>query len=861
MPTTRSVILPSRMVRALLTLAITAPATVHAAEQYAIYAAGLYDSSSTVGSHLALNGVNGNSISYFNNAGALAGSATRYTSNTYSPPTDGSSGITAGNNVWYYDPTSHNTYTIGFTGDAYTRSVAGDMYSPAGTQFSRLYGMDNQGDVAGTSTQFLGNASVGTTAWVYTAPTVANPSGVTTAIRLAPTADGLVVYTLANGTTNSNGTAESSYLNGMNASGQVVGTSTRYDSLTYSNEGASAWIYSGGVTTNVGLTGPAYTGSDGEMQISTVAGINANGQVVGTSTNFARGSGLQDVYFYDPSTGSKAIGLTGIPTTDPNYALSANYIGSYTQLAPTTGAAAGYSITTSFGDTAWVYNIAAAKTTVVSLTGTTVPTLGANATYLNSSGTGTDQYSSISALNASGQAIGIQGIYATATGVLGAPTGSSIGYDAFVFNGNTTIAIGLTDSTHTANPAIANSNTNGHGTIYTSRTNTPSFINNAGQVVGTAARYTASYFGSVGAIGQDAWFYAPGITPDANGNNAITIGLATSTTPGFSTTPYTTVSSNRLTTGTRNTYVVGMNASGLVAGYSARYFSNGTSSGYDAFAYTPGGTSVRIGLVDSVHSYGTGTAAVENDVASAINDAGLIAGTATRYTTTGATNGQDVWLFDSITNTTYTINLSTTNDGLANATITSLSANGLLLGSYNKYNPTTDALLGTYAYAFTEKTGAYDLGINTTNLTSAGWQQLASALSSDTRGDIDGYGILDTAAYPGGINTAYVLQHLLLGDANGDGKVDLSDLNIVLNNLGTTTSLRSNGNFDGAPTIDLTDLNDVLNNLGTSLPGSSAVIGATAAVPEPASLGLLAAGGLFLIHRKCRRASRGILGA
>ena len=62
----------------------------------------------------------------------------------------------------------------------------------------------------------------------------------------------------------------------------------------------------------------------------------------------------------------------------------------------------------------------------------------------------------------------------------------------------------------------------------------------------------------------------------------------------------------------------------------------------------------------------------------------------------------------------------------------------------------------------------------------------------------------------------------LLGDCNGDGRVDLNDLNIVLNNLGITTYNRTQGNFDGAATIDLNDLNDVLNNLGVvALPTTS----------------------------------------
>jgi hypothetical protein len=77
-------------------------------------------------------------------------------------------------------------------------------------------------------------------------------------------------------------------------------------------------------------------------------------------------------------------------------------------------------------------------------------------------------------------------------------------------------------------------------------------------------------------------------------------------------------------------------------------------------------------------------------------------------------------------------------------------------------------------------------------------------------------------AINGSNTTAYAASAtapaVALGDANVDGHVDSADLAIVLSNLGSTTSLWTNGNFDGAPTIDLTDLNDVLNHLGTSEP-------------------------------------------
>ncbi len=103
----------------------------------------------------------------------------------------------------------------------------------------------------------------------------------------------------------------------------------------------------------------------------------------------------------------------------------------------------------------------------------------------------------------------------------------------------------------------------------------------------------------------------------------------------------------------------------------------------------------------------------------------------------------------------------------------------------------------------------------------------------------------------GAQTVSYVFTPALPGDANGDGKVDLNDLNTVLNKLGTTSSLRSDGNFDGAATIDLNDLNEVLNNLGTALPSSSSLaIGLSPSIaPEPASILMLAFGGTAMLIR------------
>ncbi|MGN6369338.1 MAG: beta strand repeat-containing protein [Phycisphaerae bacterium] len=97
----------------------------------------------------------------------------------------------------------------------------------------------------------------------------------------------------------------------------------------------------------------------------------------------------------------------------------------------------------------------------------------------------------------------------------------------------------------------------------------------------------------------------------------------------------------------------------------------------------------------------------------------------------------------------------------------------------------------------------------------------------------------------------------LRGDANLDGKVDLTDLSTVLNHFGESTSNWTDGNFDYAATIDLTDLSDILNNFGLVNTGANSVSlgGGAVAAPEPASLAALSAGALLLAKRRQRRAN------
>ncbi|MGN6370336.1 MAG: hypothetical protein ACTHN5_18935 [Phycisphaerae bacterium] len=97
-----------------------------------------------------------------------------------------------------------------------------------------------------------------------------------------------------------------------------------------------------------------------------------------------------------------------------------------------------------------------------------------------------------------------------------------------------------------------------------------------------------------------------------------------------------------------------------------------------------------------------------------------------------------------------------------------------------------------------------------------------------------------------------LLSPELLGDANVDGKVDLTDLSVVLNHFGTSTPNWTSGNFDYGPSIDLTDLSDVLNNFGltSSTPFVQGMGMAQAvAAPEPGFLGAVFPIAVLLFRR------------
>lgn len=395
-----------------------------------------------------------------------------------------------GQDVWLY--TGSATILLGYTGAGYEKTD--------GYRRSEVVALNDQGHVLGNTDRYSGTSKQGEHTWLYNG---------TNTVRLGLTGPDYRT------------TSPARLLNNQ---GQVAGYTFRNDS----DVGNDAWLYTGTDTIQVGFTGPGYEKSYNGHRASYVHALNNQGQVGGYSNRYSGNTYLgNDAWLYT-GTSTIQLGFTG-----PGYERDDGYRSSGIRTLSDQGQAAGvsnrYSGSTALGVDAWLY------------TGTGYIGLGLTGPgYEQSNGYRVSTV--VTKQNSLGQLAGHSTRYSGST---------SLGNDAWLYNGAATIRLGLDGADY--------QKSDGHRESYIDA------LNDQGQVIGSSVRVIDGNFGEWGpGRGRDAWLYT--------GTSIIRLGF---TSAGYETSD-----------GTRNSRATALNDAGQAVGYSVRYGNTiSEGRGQDAWFY------------------------------------------------------------------------------------------------------------------------------------------------------------------------------------------------------------------------------------------------------------------------------------
>jgi hypothetical protein len=363
---------------------------------------------------------------------------------------------------------------------------------------------------------------------------------------------------------------------------------------------------------------------------------------------------------------------------------------------------------------------------------------------------------------------------------------ASLGQSAWLYNGTTSINIGLTDSEHTHSSGRKSSS------AYQ--------LNEAGQVIGTSGRSD----GGSASLGQSAWLY--------NGTTTIKIGLSDA--------EHTRDDDHKIS------FPIQLNQAGQVIGSSYRYYGVG-EWGESAWLYD-GKTTLNIGLTGAMHTRNNG---IKYSYAEQLNEAGQVIGRSNRYNGSSKL-GQDAWVYDPILGT-VSLQFSVRDDGYAFSQATFLGDDGVVLGYYNLYDGAN--LVGERALYWSRSDGLHDLGLLVDGgLSAQGWAALYRTIQNNGDGKIIGYGA--AAGLPAGSQSAYLLTRAVdvPGDFDSDGDVDGADFVAwQLHYPIAAGATRADGDADGDGDVDGADFVAWQTNL-------SFTSGASASpVPEPKGIAMV----------------------
>jgi hypothetical protein len=640
------------IIRTLFLLGVSCYAsTALAAPTFNIVRLGLADPE-----HTRNDGYEYGSAIQMNESGQVRGYSSRYNG--------GSTDL--GQSAWLYNGTT--SINIGLTDLEHTRND-GYKYSVSyGSGYSEL---NESGQVSGMSDRFNGGSTdLGQSTWLYDGTKTIN-------IGMTDPAH----------TRNDGYKFSRSYF--FNESGQVTGQSQLFNGGT--SMGYSAWLYNGATTIDLTLTSPEYTRSDG-YRASGAYDLSESGYVQGSSQRYKAGrSGVNadlgnSQWVYD-GTNTKIIGLVGGEfTRNDGYRIS--FAGKMNQSGQVYGYAYRYYGTSSLmGAGAWLYN------------GVTTLDIALNDTAHTRNDGFKDSRSE--GMNEAGQVRGYSHRYSGSTW---------LGQTAWLYNGTTTVDIGLVDPEHTRNDGYKYSGAE--------------LLNEAGEVSGYSYRYSGSTF-----LGPSAWLY--------NGSTTRDIGLIG---------PEHTRNDGR-----KESFADDLSQTGKVIGHSYRFNGGSADLGQSAWLFN-GATTLNIGLTSPSYTRNDG---YKFSLAEELNDSGQAAGHSNRYNGGGTQLGQDAWFYDSTLAQTISLSLSIRSDGYAYSYIEYLGEDGLALGEYSLFDGLNHDL-GLHAFYFTIADGLRDLGsLINVGLAANGWQSLAEAIRANDQGRILGHGKLTSQS---GGQMAYLLM-------------------------------------------------------------------------------------------------------
>jgi probable HAF family extracellular repeat protein len=198
-----------------------------------------------------------------------------------------------------------------------------------------------------------------------------------------------------------------------------------------------------------------------------------------------------------------------------------------------------------------------------------------------------------------------------------------------------------------------------------------------------------------------------------------------------------------------------------------------------------------------------GTLGGANSIAEGINNLGQVVGASE---TDGADLGRQhafLWLPSPAYGLPAGLHDLGTLPGMVNSTAWNIDQLGKVVGEA----VSADESL-TRAFIWSAADGMHDL--NGLLVAAGGWE-LQSAQSTNGEGMIVGHGLHD------GVLRAFLLTPAVLGDLDGDGDVDLSDLSILVAHYGMTSGATyEDGDLDGDGDVDLIDLAGLLAVYGTT---------------------------------------------